>query len=177
MPIQAGSDVVLERMRRPYTNDHYRRLVDDIRNIVPDVTISTDIIVGFPGESDDDFLDTYNFIKKIDVSYLHVFTYSERPGTDSVNFNETVENKIRVQRRVLLRKLSDSKKKKFYSTQLGKKFNILLENNNNKGYIYGYTENYIRVRAPWNPGLKNSIINGELDFIDNEGFVRFKTSN
>ena len=145
--------------------------------MIPNASIGADVIVGFPGESDDDFLDTYNFIKKIDVSYLHVFTYSERPGTESVNFNEAVENRIRVQRRVLLRKLSDSKKKKFYSTQLGKKFNILLEDNNNKGYIYGYTENYIRVRAPWNPRLKNSIINGELDFIDNEGFVRFKTSN
>ena len=177
IPLQSGSDKILNKMKRRYLSNYYEETVRKIKKMIPNASIGADVIVGFPGESDDDFLDTYNFIKKIDVSYLHVFTYSERPGTESVNFNETVENKIRVQRRVLLRKLSDSKKKKFYSTQLGKKFNILLENNNNKGYIYGYTENYIRVRSPWNPSLKNSIINGELDFIDNEGFVRFKTSN
>jgi len=177
IPLQSGSDKILNKMKRRYLSNYYEETVRKIKKSIPNASIGADVIVGFPGESDDDFLDTYNFIKKIDVSYLHVFTYSERPGTESVNFNETVENKRRVQRRVLLRKLSDDKKKKFYTTQLGKKFNILLENNNNKGYIYGYTENYIRVRAPWNPSLKNSIINRELDFIDNEGFVRFKTSN
>ena len=164
-------------MKRRYLSNYYEGRVKKIKKSIPNACIGADVIVGFPGESDDDFLDTYNFLKKIDLSYLHVFTYSERPGTESIKFPGTVENNKRSQRSILLRKLSDDKKKKFYTTQLGGKFNILLENINNKGYIYGYTENYIRVRAPWDPSLKNNLIYRELELVDNQGYARFKTLN
>ena len=177
IPLQSGSDKILNKMKRRYLSNYYEGRVKKIKKLIPNACIGADVIVGFPGESDDDFLDTYNFIKKIDLSYLHVFTYSERPGTESIKFPETVENNKASQRSILLRKLSDDKKNKFYTTQLGGKFNILLENINNKGYIYGYTENYIRVRAPWDPSLKNNLIYRELELVDSQGYVRFKNSN
>ncbi len=177
IPLQSGSDKILNKMKRRYLSNYYEGRVKKIKKLIPNACIGADVIVGFPGESDDDFLDTYNFIKKIDLSYLHVFTYSERPGTESIKFPETIEKNKRSQRSILLRKLSDDKKKKFYTTQLGGKSNILLENINNKGYIYGYTENYIRVRAPWDPSLKNNLIYRELELVDNQGYVRFKNSN
>ncbi len=174
IPLQSGSDKILNKMKRRYLSGYYKERIRKIKKLIPNACIGADVIVGFPGESEDDFLDTYNFISKIDLSYLHVFTYSERPGTQSIKFPEIVEIKKRAERSRLLRKLSENKKNKFYTSQLGKKFNILLENSNKKGYIYGYTENYIRVRLPWNPDLKNKLLYKELDFIDKEGYVRFK---
>ena len=118
IPLQSGCNEILKSMKRRYNKDLFIDRIKYINDAIPNACIGVDVIVGFPGETDEYFIETLNFLKELKISYLHVFTYSERPGTESVNFNETVENKRRVQRRVLLRKLSDSKKKKFYSTQL-----------------------------------------------------------
>ncbi len=177
IPLQSGSDKILNKMRRRYLTSYYKETVEKIKELIPHSCIGADVIIGFPGETDDDFLDTYNFINNIDLSYLHVFTYSERPGTESIKFSGVVNTEKRTQRSQSLRRLSNHKKNKFYKAQLGKKFEILLENQNNKGHIYGYTENYIRVRAPWDPSLKNQLIYGRLESIDNEGYARCKTLN
>ena len=174
IPLQSGSDKILKRMKRRYLINHYKSRVKKIKELIPNACIGADVIVGFPGETDDDFLDTYNFINDLDISYLHVFTYSERPNTESINFSDVVSIEKRKKRSLLLRKLSSRKKNHFYKSQIGKSSNILLENENRKGYINGYTENFIRVRAPWDPNITNNLIKGNLEKIDSDGYVRYK---
>ncbi|MFT6699821.1 MAG: threonylcarbamoyladenosine tRNA methylthiotransferase MtaB, partial [Porticoccaceae bacterium] len=129
--------------------------------------------VGFPGESDELFLETYNYLNEMDISYLHVFTYSERPNTEAVDLGGVVPKKIRAKRSKMLRGLSAKKRRSFYESQLGNTLTVLFENENKEGYINGFTENYVKVKSPWNPDLVNTLHAIKLKEIDEDGLVRF----
>jgi threonylcarbamoyladenosine tRNA methylthiotransferase MtaB len=130
--------------------------------------------VGYPGETEEDFLETYQFLTDQELSYLHVFTYSERPNTEAALMNEVVSSASRNKRSKMLRALSLKKRRAFYESQLGKTHTVLFEGENKEGYITGFTENYVKVRAPWNPKLINTLHQVELERIDESGYVRFK---
>ena len=172
IPLQSGSDKILGLMKRRYRKELYRDRVDYINKKISDVCIGVDIIVGFPGETDDDFQQTYNFLLDLDISYLHVFTYSERDNTEAALMNNVVPKSVRIERSRMLRFLSKKKSRIFYNSQLNKTRNVLFESENKYGYIYGYTDNYLRVRMPWNPELSNQLISAKMKEIDDEGFMR-----
>lgn len=173
VPLQSGSDKVLKLMKRRYLSRLYVDRVNKIKEVMPHACIGVDVIVGFPGETDEDFLETYNFLNELDISYLHVFTYSERPNTEAANMNGVVPKNIRSKRSKMLRGLSVKKRRAFYESQIGKKRSVLFESENKEGYIYGFTENYVKVKTPWNPELVNTIHEVELTDIDEDGLVRF----
>ena len=141
---------------------------------MPHACIGVDVIVGFPGETDEMFLETYQFLSDLDISYLHVFTYSERPNTAAVELKEVVPQKIRSKRSKMLRGLSAKKRRAFYESQLGADLSVLFEGENKKGYIHGFTQNYVKVKAPWNPDLVNTMHQVKLTHIDEDGLVRFE---
>ncbi|MEM9686905.1 MAG: tRNA (N(6)-L-threonylcarbamoyladenosine(37)-C(2))-methylthiotransferase MtaB [Bacteroidota bacterium] len=172
IPLQSGSNTVLKRMRRRYLKELYAARIHKIRELMPHACIGVDVIVGFPGETDENFLETYHFLNALDVSYLHVFTYSERDNTPAAQMDDVVDKKVRAKRSKMLRGLSVKKRRAFYESQLGTQRTVLFESENKKGYIYGFTENYVRVRAPWNPELVNTLQNVSLTEIDEEGIVR-----
>jgi threonylcarbamoyladenosine tRNA methylthiotransferase MtaB len=174
IPLQSGSNFILKKMKRRYLRDVYEDRVNQINSIMPHACIGVDVIVGFPGETEELFLETYNFLNKLDVSYLHVFTYSERQNTEASTMKGSVPIKVRKKRSKLLRGLSVKKRRSFYEKSIGSNRTVLFEGENKSGYIHGFTENYIRVRHPWNPGLVNKLKKVKLDLIDQEGFVRFK---
>lgn len=172
IPLQSGSDIILRKMKRRYLSGLYRDRVAQIKSLMPNACIGGDVIVGFPGETDEAFLETYNFIAGLDISYLHVFSYSERPNTEAITMGDVVPLAVRNKRSKMLRGLSAKKRRSFYEAQLGEKVNVLFEHENKKGYITGFSENYIKVRAPWDPHLANRIENLLLQEIDPEGYVR-----
>jgi threonylcarbamoyladenosine tRNA methylthiotransferase MtaB len=172
IPLQSGSDKILRKMKRRYLSGLYRDRVAQIKSLMPNACIGGDVIVGFPGEADEAFLETYNFIAGLDISYLHVFSYSERPNTEAITMGDVVPLAVRNKRSKMLRGLSAKKRRSFYEAQLGEKVNVLFEHENKKGYITGFSENYIKVRAPWDPHLANRIENLLLQEIDPEGYVR-----
>jgi threonylcarbamoyladenosine tRNA methylthiotransferase MtaB len=172
IPLQSGSDEILRKMKRRYLSGLYRDRVAQIKSLMPNACIGGDVIVGFPGETDEAFLETYNFIAGLDISYLHVFSYSERPNTEAITMGDVVPLAVRNKRSKMLRGLSAKKRRSFYEAQLGEKVNVLFEHENKKGYITGFSENYIKVRAPWDPHLANRIENLLLQEIDPEGYVR-----
>jgi threonylcarbamoyladenosine tRNA methylthiotransferase MtaB len=174
IPLQSGSNFILKKMKRRYLRDVYEDRVNQINSIMPHACIGVDVIVGFPGETEELFLETYNFLNKLDVSYLHVFTYSERQNTEASTMKGSVPIKVRKKRSKLLRGLSVKKRRSFYEKSIGSNRTVLFEGENKSGYIHGFTENYIRVRHPWDPGLVNKLKKVKLDLIDQEGFVRFK---
>ena len=139
IPLQSGSDQILKKMRRRYKTDLYESRVKLIRKLIPNASIGVDVIVGFPGETDEMFLETYNFIEKLDVTYLHVFSYSERENTKAIELNGVVPKKTRNKRSKLLRLLSASKKTSFYKNNIGNDYNVLFESENKNGLIEGYT--------------------------------------
>ncbi|MBB13475.1 MAG: tRNA (N(6)-L-threonylcarbamoyladenosine(37)-C(2))-methylthiotransferase MtaB [Flavobacteriaceae bacterium] len=173
IPLQSGNNEILKKMKRRYLSDLYKDRIIKIKTLMPDACIGADVIVGFPGESDDDFLETYKFIADLDISYLHVFSYSERPNTEAEKMVDIIPKELRLKRSKMLRGLSVKKRRSFYEKQLGKKVKVLFELNNKKGYATGFSENYLKVRAPWNPKLANTIREIELVKIDEEGFLRF----
>tara|TARA_B100001778_G_scaffold177910_1_gene146362 strand:- start:457 stop:1791 length:1335 start_codon:yes stop_codon:yes gene_type:complete len=173
IPLQSGNNEILKKMKRRYLSDLYKDRIIKIKTLMPDACIGADVIVGFPGESDDDFLETYKFIADLDISYLHVFTYSERPNTEAEKMVDIIPKELRLKRSRMLRGLSVKKRRSFYEKQLGKKAKVLFEQNNKKGYATGFSENYLKVRTPWNPKLANTIHEIELVKIDEEGFLRF----
>ena len=173
IPLQSGNNEILKKMKRRYLSDLYKDRIIKIKTLMPDACIGADVIVGFPGESDDDFLETYKFIADLDISYLHVFTYSERPNTEAEKMVDIIPKELRLKRSKMLRGLSIKKRRSFYEKQLGKKAKVLFEQNNKKGYATGFSENYLKVRTPWNPKLANTIQEIELVKIDEEGFLRF----
>jgi threonylcarbamoyladenosine tRNA methylthiotransferase MtaB len=144
---------------------------------MPNACIGVDVIVGFPGETDELFLDTYNYLNEMDISYLHVFTYSERPNTEAVNLDGVVPKKVRAKRSKMLRGLSAKKRRAFYESQLGNTLTVLFENENKQGFINGFTENYVKVKTPWNPALVNTLHTITLTEIDEDGLVRFDFKN
>ncbi|WP_019668720.1 tRNA (N(6)-L-threonylcarbamoyladenosine(37)-C(2))-methylthiotransferase MtaB [Eudoraea adriatica] len=172
IPLQSGSDELLKKMKRRYLTDLYVDRVNRIRKVMPDACIGVDVIVGFPGETDKHFLETYNFLNGLEISYLHVFTYSERDGTEAAGMSQVVPKNVRSKRSKMLRGLSVKKRRSFYESQLGKKKTVLFESENKEGYIYGFTENYIKVKAPWNPDLVNTLHEVTLVEIYEDGLVQ-----
>ncbi|WP_062059081.1 tRNA (N(6)-L-threonylcarbamoyladenosine(37)-C(2))-methylthiotransferase MtaB [Aquimarina longa] len=173
IPLQSGNDEVLKLMRRRYLSDLYIDRVHKIKKTMPHACIGVDVIVGFPGETDDHFLDTYNFLSQLDISYLHVFTYSERDNTVAANLDGVVSSEVRKKRSKMLRGLSAKKRRAFYESQLGTERTVLFESENKEGYIHGFTENYVKVKMPWNPSYVNTLHAIKLIAIDEDGVVRF----
>lgn len=173
IPLQSGNDKILKSMKRRYLSRLYADKITQIKNLIPHACIGSDVIVGYPGETHDDFLETYKFIKNQEISYLHVFTYSERPNTEASIMSGVVDKQTRHKRSKMLRALSIKKRRAFYESQLGKRFKVLFEGENKGGYIEGFTENYIKVRTPWNPSLVNNFYEVELKKIDEVGYCRF----
>ena len=156
VPLQSGSDKILKAMRRRYKRSLFEGRVLKIKECIPDACIGVDVIVGFPGETDDDFLDTYHFLNELDISYLHVFTYSERPNTDADEMGKVVSKEKRAERSKMLHILSDKKRRFFHDKFTGKNRSVLFENMKN-GKIMGHTDNYIHVQIDGAPELVNTI--------------------
>ena len=172
IPLQSGNNEILGQMRRRYQRELYVDRVNQIKRLMPDACIGVDVIVGFPGESDQHFLDTYSFLVDLPVSYLHVFSYSERPNTPAASMQNQVPKAVRQKRSKMLRGLSAKKRHAFYESQLQKTKTILFEAENKEGYIQGFTENYVKVRMPWDPALQNQTLKATLSEIDQKGMVR-----
>jgi len=177
IPLQSGSNAILKLMRRRYMSELYTDRVSKIKEVMPHACIGVDVIVGFPGETEERFLETYHFLNELDISYLHVFTYSERNNTPAAEMEGVVSKKVRSKRSKMLRGLSAKKRRSFYEKQLGSKRTVLFEGENKKGYIYGFTENYVKVKTPWNPELVNTLHEIELTEIGEDGLVRFEFVN
>ena len=173
IPLQSGSNILLKKMKRRYMSELYTDRVSKIKEVMPHACIGVDVIVGFPGETDDVFLETYNYLNELDISYLHVFTYSERDNTEAANFEGVVPKNIRTKRSKMLRGLSAKKRRAYYESQLNSNRTVLFEGENKEGYIHGFTENYVKVKSPWNPELVNTIHNVNLTKIDDDGLARF----
>jgi threonylcarbamoyladenosine tRNA methylthiotransferase MtaB len=171
IPLQSGSNELLGRMKRRYRRELYADRVEKILERMPDAAIGVDVIVGFPGETEEHFLETYNFINELPVSYLHVFTYSERPDTEAIQMDGVVPVKERKKRNKMLRGLSAKKRRAFYNSQLGKMRRVLFEDENREGYILGYSDNYVRVKAFWDPALANTVQILTLSTQNNDGTV------
>ncbi|WP_297508714.1 tRNA (N(6)-L-threonylcarbamoyladenosine(37)-C(2))-methylthiotransferase MtaB [Flavobacterium sp.] len=174
IPLQSGSNTILKKMKRRYMRELYTERVAKIREVMPHACIGVDVIVGFPGETDEHFLETYHFLNELDISYLHVFTYSERDNTEAAAMEGVVPNAVRAKRSKMLRGLSVKKRRAFYESQLGTTRTVLFEGENKEGYIYGFTENYVKVKTPWNPELVNTVHQVNLTRIDEEGGVRIE---
>jgi threonylcarbamoyladenosine tRNA methylthiotransferase MtaB len=173
IPLQSGSNVILKAMRRRYMRELYVDRVIKIKEVMPHACIGVDVIVGFPGETEAHFLETYNFLNELDISYLHVFTYSERANTVAAELDNVVPKNIRTKRSKMLRGLSAKKRRAFYESQIGATRKVLFESENKAGYIHGFTDNYVKVKSPWNPELVNTLHDVELIKIDDDGLVRF----
>ncbi|ARV08880.1 tRNA (N(6)-L-threonylcarbamoyladenosine(37)-C(2))-methylthiotransferase MtaB [Winogradskyella sp. PC-19] len=173
IPLQSGSNSLLKKMKRRYMSELYTDRVAKIKEVMPHACIGVDVIVGFPGETDELFLETYNYLNELDISYLHVFTYSERDNTEAADFDGVVPKNIRAKRSKMLRGLSAKKRRAYYECQLNTNRTVLFEGENKEGYIHGFTENYVKVKSPWNPELVNTIHHVKLTKIDDDGLVRF----
>lgn len=169
IPLQSGSNKILKAMRRKYNRELFAHKIRKIKSLMPYSCIAADVIVGFPGETDNDFTETYNFIKELDISYLHVFTYSDRPNTQAAKIIEKIPGNIKKNRSKQLHKLSNEKKKYFYEQNIGKKYKVLFESDSINGYMHGFTENYIKVKTKYNPDLINQIVKIKLKKIDEQG--------
>ncbi len=171
IPLQSGSNEILKLMKRRYMRELYVDRVSKIKEVMPHACIGVDVIVGFPGETDEHFLETYNFLNELDISYLHVFSYSERDNTEAVDMDGVIPMNVRNKRSKMLRGLSVKKRRAFYESQLGTTRTVLFESENKEGYINGFTENYVKVKTPWNPELVNTLHEVELTKIDGDGLV------
>ncbi|GAB4237266.1 MAG: tRNA (N(6)-L-threonylcarbamoyladenosine(37)-C(2))-methylthiotransferase MtaB [Ekhidna sp.] len=171
IPLQSGSDTILRKMNRRYLSDLYRSRVEKIKSLMPDCCIGVDVITGFPGETEEEFLTTYNFLNELDISYLHVFTYSERPNTAAVEMEGVVDQSERTRRSKMLRGLSEKKRRYFYEQHLSNSYNVLFEEDIEDGVMHGFTENYIRVAAKYDPLLINEVKTVRLEAINEKGHV------
>jgi len=177
IPLQSGSNEILKLMKRRYLREIYTERVNKIREVMPAACIGVDVIVGFPGETDEHFLETYHFLNDLDISYLHVFTYSERDNTEAAEMPDVIPANVRAKRSKMLRSLSVKKRRAFYESQIGTNRTVLFESENKEGYIHGFTENYVRVKTPWNPELANTLQEINLTKIDEDGSVRLDFLN
>ena len=166
IPLQSGSDKILKLMKRRYLKNLYISRINKIKELMPDCCIGVDVIVGFPGETEKEFNETYEFLEALNISYLHVFSYSERDNTESLKINHKIPKKIRATRSQILRKLSEKKKMNFYKSNINQIRPVLFESKNYDGYIYGYTDNYIRVKTLWSKNLVDNVVDCELIKID-----------
>jgi threonylcarbamoyladenosine tRNA methylthiotransferase MtaB len=172
IPLQSGNDRLLKAMRRKYERELYAERVAYIKELRPDTCIGVDVIVGFPGETDEEFLDTVDFLKDLDISYLHVFTYSERANTTAVKLGDAVPMNVRKERSKQLHILSEKKKRAFYESQLGTSRTVLFEHEEDEGMMYGFTENYVKVKMPYDANLVNTFCTLKLETIDRDGIVK-----
>lgn len=172
IPLQSGSNKQLKKMRRKYLREVFQDRVETIKQMIPDCCIGVDVIVGFPSETDEDFEETVEFIKSLDVSYLHVFTYSERANTGAIKMDESVPMNIRHERSKRLHILSEKKKRKFYEDNVGKLKTVLFENDDNDGFMHGFTDNYVKVKIPYDQSLTNTLRKVKLTEIDRDGVMK-----
>ena len=171
IPLQSGSDEILKKMKRRYLTALYTNRVKKIRDMLPDACIGVDVIVGFPGESEEKFLETYKFLSELPISYLHVFTYSERDNTEAVKMEGVVPISERKKRNKMLRILSEKKKMAFYQSQIGKTLPVLWEHEEKNGMMFGFTDNYVRVQKPYDPASINRVEIVKLEKIAPDGNV------
>jgi len=171
IPLQSGSDELLKNMKRRYFTGLYKERVKRIKLKMPDACIGVDVIVGFPGETEEHFQETYTLLNELDISYLHVFTYSERANTQAAEMSHVIDKGVRHQRSKMLRILSAKKKRAFYEKNIGSNRTVLFEHENKMGYIQGFTENYVKVKVPYDPGFRNQILKVKLNDIDDDGSV------
>jgi threonylcarbamoyladenosine tRNA methylthiotransferase MtaB len=176
IPLQSGSDKILGLMRRRYKRELYANRVAKIKQLMPDCCIGVDVIVGFPGETREDFIDTYNFLNDLNVSYLHVFTYSERENTPASEMKGTVPGSTRAERSKMLHILSDKKRRAFYETQLDKTEEVLFEGDIKDGFMHGFTRNYVKVKTKYDPVLVNELKTVHLTQISPDGDVEITES-
>lgn len=171
IPLQSGSDKILGLMKRRYRRDLYTERVATIKALIPDCCIGVDVIVGFPGETHEDFLDTYQFLNELDVSYLHVFTYSEREQTEAADMAGVVSGSARADRSKMLHILSDKKRRAFYQSQIGSVGEVLFEDDQKNGFMHGFTKNYVKVKAKYDPVMVNEIKTVKLIELNADGEV------
>jgi threonylcarbamoyladenosine tRNA methylthiotransferase MtaB len=171
IPLQSGSNKILKLMRRRYQRELYASRVETIKSVMPHCCIGVDVIVGFPGETHEDFLETYQFLNELDISYLHVFTYSERDNTLAATMDNVVTPKDRAERSKMLHILSEKKRRKFYENHVNHEFTVLFENDIENGMMHGFTENYIRVTAKYDPILINEVKKVKLTAINEKGLM------
>ncbi len=169
VPLQSGSNKILAGMRRRYQRDLYCERVEAIKKYMPHACIGVDVIVGFPGETEEEFLETYSFLNQLDISYLHVFTYSERPNTDALEIKPVVPVHIRKERNKMLRILSEKKQRAFYAQHVNTKRMVLFEAENKHGFIHGFTDNYIKVSVPFSEALINKLEESALVKLNESG--------
>ena len=174
IPLQSGSDEILKKMKRRYLSNLYLDRVTKIREVMQSACIGVDVIVGFPGETEEIFMETYNFLNELPISYLHVFTYSERDNTEAIEFEGVVEQGERKRRNKMLRILSEKKRQAFYQSQLNSTQKVLWEHDNKEGKMFGFTENYVKVQTDFNPELVNETQIVDLIRINHNGIVEVK---
>ena len=174
IPLQSGCNDVLKRMKRRYLSDLYVNRVNSIKESMPHSCIGADVIVGFPGETEEKFLETYHFLNQLDVSYLHVFSYSERDNTEAAIMEDVVDKATRNKRSKMLRVLSAKKKRQFYDNQKGTTRSVLFEHENKDGYMFGYTENYLRVKTAFKQEYSNQILQTKINEMDENGVFIFE---
>lgn len=172
IPLQSGSNTLLKAMRRKYLRELYTERVELIKKLMPNACIGVDVIVGFPGETEDEFLKTVDYLKELDISYLHVFTYSERANTTAKKMENSIPINIRRERSKQLQILSEKKRRAFYETQLGKEEEALIESEEHGGMMNGFTKNYVKIKVPFNPALINETVKVKMTDIDIDGQVR-----
>jgi len=166
IPLQSGSNKILRLMQRRYKVEDYHDLIYKAVDKIKELAIGVDVIVGFPGETYDNFLETYNFLKELPVAYLHVFTYSERPNTKAINLPGKVDIAERKKRNNMLRILSDKKRNEFYRSMIGSEQTVLFEAENHNGFMKGFSSNYIRIKIPFDEQLINQFINVKVTEVD-----------
>lgn len=171
IPLQSGSDAILKRMRRRYLTDLYASRIAHIKRVMPHAAIGVDVIVGFPGETDQEFNTTLAFLTDLDVTYFHVFTYSERPNTTAVRMDGVVPVEVRQARNKQLRLLSSKKRYAFYQSQLEQSRTVLFEAQQDEGWMHGFTDNYVKVRTPYDAGLVNQLVSCSLTKIVPDGMM------
>jgi threonylcarbamoyladenosine tRNA methylthiotransferase MtaB len=171
IPLQSGSNTILKKMKRRYLRELYASRVESIKRHMPHACIGVDVIVGFPGETEHEFMETFNFLQQLDISYLHVFTYSERTNTEALNMSGVVPVNERRKRNKMLRNLSDKKLRAFYEQHVGSVREVLFEHENKNGLMSGYTDNYIKVVLPYQPELCNTIVPVYLESFSAEGHI------
>jgi threonylcarbamoyladenosine tRNA methylthiotransferase MtaB len=174
IPLQSGSNKILELMRRKYKRELYVERVSEIKRLMPHACIGVDVIVGFPNETEEDFLETYQFLNELPVSYLHVFTYSERQNTTANKMTEVVPKEERSKRSKMLHILSEKKRRQFYAEHIGSTYHVLFESENHEGFLHGFTANYIKIKTPYQKELENTIQEVKLSHVDAEGIVEGK---
>jgi threonylcarbamoyladenosine tRNA methylthiotransferase MtaB len=174
IPLQSGCNKTLAKMQRRYNRELFKSRVEKIKELMPDAFIGVDVIVGFPGETDEDFSDAYDFLNNLNASFYHVFSYSERPNTKSANFDHKVPHNIITERSKKLHKLTDEKQLSFYKMYLGEEAMVLFESSKKNGLMFGFTENYIKVETEYDPNLIGKIVKVKLLDISENGNVKVK---